>query len=357
MSERFRTPLIAVGLALVLTVAMLLVVGAPPFRALRLLWDGSFGSVSKINDTFMAWVPLVLAAAGLLVTFQAGLWNIGVEGQIIMGAIGASWIARSVEAPTVVVVPLAIAAGAVFGLLWALIPGYLRTRFGVHEIFSGVALFFVAGAAAVYLIIGPWARSGVASTSGTDIFDMRAWLPTIGGNRVSPVAAVLAVGAVVGVWALLRGTRFGLRLKAVGRNPASARLIGISSERYVLAAFAICGALAGVAGSMQALGFHHKLVPSISGGFGFLGILVVLLASFAAVWIAPIALFFAAIQVGGIQLSLRLGIDSSLAGVVQGILVLSVLLTAGWQARRTRRRTAALEMEMLPSAPTQVGGR
>ena len=257
---RYRTALISVGLALLVTIGLLLIVGAPPFRALRLLWDGSFGTTDKINDTLMSWVPLVLAAAGLLITFQAGLWNIGVEGQIIMGAIGASWVARSVEGPSGVVVPLAIVVGAIFGALWALIPGYLRTRFRVHEIFSGVALFFVAGAAAVYLIIGPWARGGTASTSGTDLFDSRSWLPVVGGNRLSPVAAVLAIAAVVGVWALLRGTRFGLRLKAVGRNPASARLMGIRADRYMLAAFALCGALAGVAGSMQALGFHHNAV-------------------------------------------------------------------------------------------------
>lgn len=354
MPIRYRVPLLSALLAVLVTLSLLLVVGAPPLRALRLLWEGSFGTTAKINDTFMAWVPLVLAAAGLLVTFQAGLWNIGVEGQIIMGAIGATWVARAVPGPSGVTVPLAILAGAVFGALWALLPGILRTRFRVHEIFSGVALYFVAGAVAIYLIIGPWTRAGVASTSGTDVFDSRAWLPTIGGNRLSPLAAVLAVTAVVGVWALLRGTRFGLRLKAVGRNPASARLMGIRSERYVLSAFAICGALAGVAGSVQALGFHHKLVPSISGGFGFLGVLVVLLASFAAAWIAPLALFFAAIQVGSIQLSLRLQIDSSLAGVVQGVLVLFVLLTTGWQARRSRRAAAA-ELDLLPAAPTAMG--
>jgi simple sugar transport system permease protein len=322
---------------------------------MRLLWDGSFGSTTKINDTLMTWVPLVLAAAGLLVTFQAGLWNIGVEGQIIMGAIGASWAARTFVGPSGIVVPVAILAGALFGALWALLPGLLRTRFRVHEIFSGVALYFVAGAVAIYLIIGPWSRAGVASTSGTDLFDPRVWLPTIGGNRLSPVAAVIAIAAIVGVWALLRGTRFGLRLKAVGRNPASARLMGIGSKRYVLAAFAICGALGGAAGAIQALGFHHKLVPSISGGFGFLGILVVLLSGFAARWIGPLALFFAAIQVGSTQLSLREGIDSSLAGVMQGILVLFVILVGGWQARRTRRSGTVDGLELLPAAPTAVG--
>jgi simple sugar transport system permease protein len=222
-----------------------------------------------------------------------------------------------------------------------MIPGYLRTRFQVHEIFSGVALFFVAGSIAVYLIIGPWSRAGIASTSGTDLFDERAWLPTFGSVRVSPVAILLALAAVVGIFFLLRGTRYGLRLQAVGSTPASAFLMGIPTSRYMLSAFAFCGALAGIAGTVQATGFHHKLVPSISGAYGFLAVLVVLLSGFRARWIAPIALFFAAVQVGSTQLSLRLQIDSSLAGVIQGVLVLAILVVGGWQGRRLSRMAAA----------------
>jgi simple sugar transport system permease protein len=339
--KRSRTGLISIGVALVITVGLLFAVDAPPLEALRLLWEGSFGTKAKISDTFMAWVPLVLAAAGLLVTFQAGLWNIGVEGQIVLGAIGASWVAREVSAPSGIVLPLTIVAGAAFGAMWAIVPGYLRTRFRVHEIFSGVALYFVAGSIAVYLIIGPWSRAGIASTSGTDIFDTRAWLPTFGGVRLSWVAVLLAVGAVAGVYVLLRGTRYGLKLKAVGSSQPSAFLMGIPTSRYMLSAFAVCGALAGIAGTVQAIGFHHKLVPSISGAYGFLGVLVVLLSGFRARWIAPIALFFAAVQVGSTQLSLRLQIDSSLAGVTQGVLVLAILLVGGWQGRRIVRGAAA----------------
>jgi len=340
---QWRTALVSLVLAIGITLLLLVLVDAPPLEALRLLWDGSFGSDTKIADTLMAWVPLVVAAAGLLVTFQAGLWNIGVEGQIIMGAIGASWVARSVTGPSWLVVIAAFAAGIALGVGWALVPGTLRTVFRVHEIFSGVALFFVAGGLAIYLIIGPWSRAGIASTSGTDPFPTASWLPTIGRLRLSIVAVVVAVMAVVAVAVLLRGTRYGLRLKAVGRNPASAFLMGIATSRSMLSAFAVCGALGGIAGTVQAIGFHHKLVPSISGGYGFLGILVVLLAGFRTAWIAPIALFFAAILVGSTQLSLRLQIDSSLAGVVQGVLVLLILLTGGWQARRTRIAEAEAE--------------
>jgi simple sugar transport system permease protein len=342
--DRYRTGIISVGIALGVTLGLLVLVDAPPFEALQLLWEGSFGSGAKLTGTLATWVPLVLTASGLLVTFQAGLWNIGAEGQIILGAIGASWMAREMGGPTFVIVVATIIGGAAFGALWALIPAYLRTRFQVHEIFSGVALYFVALSVTVYLIIGPWSRVGIASTGGTDLFDEKAWLPTLfrlnigtfGSVRIS-TGLVLALVAVVSVYYLLRGTRYGLRVKAVGQGQPSAFLMGIPTSRYMMSAFLICGALAGLAGAMQATDFQHKLVPGISGNYGFLAVLVVLLAGFRAKWIGPIALFFAAVLVGSTQLSLRLSIDSSLAGVIQGVLVLSILLTGGWQARRLRR--------------------
>lgn len=332
--RRAATYVAGVAVALAVTALLLVVVDAPPLEALRLLWEGSFGSTAKLSDTLMSWIPLVITAAGLTITFQAGLWNIGAEGQIVAGAIGATWIARSLGGPSPLVITVTTLVGGLFGALWALLPGYLRARFGVNEIFSGVASNFLAGAIAVYLIIGPWSRAGIASTSGTDLVPARAWLPTLGVQRISLVAVALAVAVIVAVYVLMRGTRYGLRLKAVGKAPASALLMGISPKRYTLSAFVLCGLLAGTAGSLQVTGFHHKLVPSISGGYGFLAVLVVLLANFRVVWIAPIALFFAAVQVGSTQLSLRLSIDSSLAGVMQGVLVLVILLAGGWQARR-----------------------
>ena len=345
--ERLKVPAISVAFALAATWILLIVVDAPPVDALWQIWNGSFGRVAKIPDTLIAWVPLALAAAGLIVTFQAGMWNIGVEGQIVMGAIGSAWVVRELTGPAPIVIAVAFAVGAVFGAGWALIPGYLRTRFGVHEIFSGVALFFVAGSIAVFLIIGPWSRAGIASTSGTDPFDQRYWLPTAGGDGYSWLAIAVAIVAIVTVAVLMKGTRYGLRLKAVGENSNSAFLMGIRTNAYMLSAFALCGAMAGIAGTVQALAFHHKLVPSISGNYGFLAILVVLLSGFRALWTAPIALFFAAMLVGSTQLSLRLDIDSSLAGVIQGMLVLFIMLVGGWQARRSRRARSALATQAL----------
>ena len=306
----------------------------------QVMFDGSWGSPEKAAQTLMVWVPIVLAAAGLCLTFAAGMWNIGIEGQIVLGAIGASWVAREVGGPSLVVVPLTLIAGALLGMLWALLVGVLRTKGGVNEIFGGLGLDFVATSLTIYLIIGPWARTGVASTSGTNPFRTEAWLPRV-GDILSPVAIAVALLGVLAVYVLLRGTLFGLRLKAVGRNRESSHLLGIPTSRYLLGSFAICGILAGLAGTVQATGFHHKLVPSVSGNYGFLGILVVLLAGFQVRWIAPIALFFASIGVGSSQLQLRLGLDSSLGGVVQGVLVLFAIFSLGWQMRTRRRREEA----------------
>ena len=344
--QRARPTLTALAVAFAFAAGLLWLADAPPFEAFRLIIDGAFGSADRTSATLLAWVPLVLASAGLVVTFAAGLWNIGVEGQIIFGAIVATWVAREVPGPTEVVIPLIIVAGIVGGAVWALFAGVLKTRFKVNEIFGGLGLDFVAAGMATYLVIGPWQRAGIASTSGTDLFRMEAWMPTVEafGTQWPVIPILLALIAVFGVYLLMRGTLFGLRLKAVGQSPKSAFLLGIPTNRYLLSAFLIGGGLAGIAGAVQVTAFHHKLVPAISGGYGFLGILVVLLAGFNAKWIAPIALFFTMIATGSTQLDLRLGLDSAIGEVLQGQIVLFVLLGGGlalWM--RHRRRRAELE--------------
>jgi simple sugar transport system permease protein len=349
--ERARRPVSTAGAllaAFLVAVLLLWLVGAPPFEALGLIWEGAFGSADKTANTFLAWVPLVLAAAGLIVTFAAGLWNIGVEGQIVMGAIFATWVARVVPGPTEVVIPLTIVAGVVGGMFWALLAGVLKTYGKVNEIFGGLGLDFLAAGLATYLVIGPWAREGVASTSGTDIFRSEAWMPTVEafGTKWPVIPIALAILAVIAVHYLLRGTVFGLRLKAVGQSPRSSFLMGIPTNLYLLGAFAIGGGLAGIAGAAQTSAFHHKLVPAISGGYGFLAILVVLLAGYDARWVAPIALFFIMIATGSTQLELRLGLDSAFGDVLQGQLVLFVLFGGGWAVwMRNRRRRLRMQEE------------
>ncbi len=169
---------------LVLTTLALLAVGANPIQAYQTMWNGAFGNPAKFGDVIIAWVPLALASIGLLITFTAGLWNIGIEGQIILGAIFTAWAARTFDLPSPILIPLLFLAGMVGGALWALLAGALKTYGKVHEIFGGLGLNFIATSISIYLIIGPWKLPGIASTSGTAPFRPAAWLPTF-SNAVS----------------------------------------------------------------------------------------------------------------------------------------------------------------------------
>ncbi len=324
-------------LALLVSAAILIAIGASPLDAFGLIWNGAFGSSARLAYVLTAAAPVLLCAAGLLITFGAGLWNIGIEGQVVMGAIFTTGVLRWLQPslpPTFVLILGALGA-ALGGALWAILAGLLKRYGNVNEIFGGLGLNFIAGSLTVYLVLGPWKRPGIGSTSGTEPFPPTLWLPGFPKFQVSAVEIMLALAAIVAVWFFLRGTYFGLRLKAIGKNVRSAYTLGISTDRHLLLAFAICGALAGLAGWVLIVGTsaRHNLFPLISGGYGFLAILVVLLANLSAAWSVPISIFFAAIAMGSLQLALQRQLDSSLGGVIQGLLVLSVLITQGVRAR------------------------
>lgn len=332
----------AVLLALVFTTLVLLLAKAPPFQAYANIISGSIGSVNKLSDTLVAWVPLILVTSGLLLTFSAGLWNIGIEGQITLGAIFTTWALRLLQptdAPGWIALIIAMLAGMIGGGLWAVLAGSLKVFGGVNEIFSGLGLNFVATAITLWLIFGPWKRPGVGSMSGTEPFQQYLWLPMLPGLRLSPWALVVALIVLVIVFLLLQGTYFGLRLKAVGRNPRSAFLLGIPTTRYMLLAFLLCGAFAGLAGAMQVTAVYHRLIPSISSGYGFLGMLVAMLVNYSPLWAALVAFGFAVLNIGSIQLPIVLKLDSTLSGVLQGALVLSVLLMDGVRRRIMARKS------------------
>jgi general nucleoside transport system permease protein len=331
----------AVLLALLFTTIVLILAGAPPLDAYRNILFGAFSSVRRFSDVLVAWVPLLLSSAGLLVTFRAGLWNIGIEGQITLGAIFSTGMLRmllNVEISPWLALTLAILAGMVGGALWASLAGALKTFGGVNEIFGGLGLNFVATAITLWLIFGPWKRPGIGSMSGTEPFPMEFWLPTLTGLRLSIWSIVIAVVVVILIYLLLQGTYFGLRLKAVGRNMRASFLLGVPTNRYMMLAFIICGACAGLAGSIQVVGVYYRLIPAISSGYGYLGLLVAMLVNYQALWVAPVSLFFAALNIGSIQLPIVLKLDSTLAGVLQGALVLFVVIMNGVRQQFIKRQ-------------------
>src|SRR4030043_436898 len=241
---------LAVVVAFVLSAMLLLVAGASPLDAFALIFSGAFGSSGKLAYVMTAWVPVLLCSAGLLVTFASGFWNIGIEGQVVMGAIFATGLMQALQHSfhPVIVLILAAFAGLLGGACWGMLAGVLRLYGNVNEIFGGLGLNFIAGSLTVYLVLGPWKRPGIGSTSGTEPFPPSLWLPSFKGFQVSPIEVLLGLMAMALVGWALRGTHFGLQLKAIGKNLRAAFLKGIPVQQHMLSAFGLCGALAGLAG-------------------------------------------------------------------------------------------------------------
>jgi general nucleoside transport system permease protein len=328
--------LAAIVMALAFTTLVLLLAGAPPLEAYKNILTGSIGSVKKFSDVLVAFVPLLLVTTGLLVTFTTGLWNIGIEGQITLGAIFSTAALRFLQGtalPPGLIILISILSGLIGGVLWAALAGALKTFGGVNEIFGGLGLNFVAISFTLWLIFGPWKRPGIGSMSGTEPFPNQLWLPMIAGSRLSIWSLMIGFVCLIIVYVLLQNTYFGLRLKAVGKNMQASFLLGIPTTRYMMASFMICGSMAGLAGAIQVVAVYHRLIPSISSGYGYLGLMVAMLINFQALWVVPVALFFAALNIGSIQLPIVLKLDSTLSGVLQGALVLCVIIMDGVRRR------------------------
>ncbi|NJP06174.1 MAG: ABC transporter permease [Chloroflexaceae bacterium] len=332
-------PLLALLGALAFTTLVLLAVGSPPYPPYWLLFAGVLSSPVRLADMLMLAAPLLLCSSGLTLTFAAGLYNLGIEGQVIIGAVFAMVPLRWwPELSPVALWLLTFGMGALGGMSWALLTAWLRVYGRVNEIFAGLGLNFVATGVTLYLVLGPWKREGSASTSGTEPLDQAIRLPTIEGLRLAPLAPLLALVLLVLVWWLLRQTRWGLSLRATGLNAVAAERFAVPSRRRMIEAMAGCGVLAGLAGTIQVLAVFHTLTPSISSGIGLLALLVTLLVQAHPLLILPVVLFFALLSVGSTQLPLQLQIDSSIGGVLQGALVLCMLLLRGLQQRWSQAR-------------------
>ena len=312
--------------SMVFIILLLILFGADPFEAFDSMWKGAFGTQDKFLSTAAFWVPLLLASTGLLVTFSTGLWNIGIEGQIVAGAIAASAVALNLSASKPIMLIFEILAAMSAGALWAVISAVLKTRGKVNEIFSGLALTNLAIILTNYLISGPWQPPEGGTFRGTQPFSPEALFPLFRNSRFSILSLILASAALGIVAYILSNTIWGLKLKALGKNPYSAFLLGVSSEKETVLAMAFCGALAGLGGAVRVLSWFDSLRQSISGGIGYLALLVVMLAAFRVVLVPFIAFFFSSVLTGSISLQLKTQLHSSLGGILTGVMVLLVLL-------------------------------
>ena len=280
--------LAAVGVALLISGLVLWFVGGDPVRAFLHIAEVAFGSVGALSDTLVKATPLILTGLACSLAFRMRLWNIGAEGQFLLGAWGASAVVLlpilPAGTPAIVVIPVMMVFGALAGGAWGFIPGILRARLGVNEIITSLMLNYVALSWIQYWVFGPWSEGGFQQT---EAFPPEAWLPRLTDFAEQfPILGGLTVhlGLVFGIvlaaimWVVLERTRWGYEIKLIGDNPRAARYAGIDIAKKIVIVFVISGALAGLGGMSEVTGVVHRLQDRISPGYGFTAIIIAYLA-------------------------------------------------------------------------------
>ena len=300
-----------------------------PWEAYAVFFRGAFGSWYALSETFKRMIPLLLVGVGLSLSFRAQVLNIGAEGQILLGAIAASWVALFSGVPSFLMLPFMFILGFLAGAGWALVPAVLKVRFAVNEVLSSLMLNYVAFNVVLYLIGGPWKGKGVRGFTYTDTFPETGWLGTIGETRVPYFTLVAGLLVAVMGYFFLKKATLGFELRIVGSSPDTARLLGISEGRITLLVMFLSGGLAGFAGVGEVAGIHHLLRhPShISLGYGYTGIIVAWLARANPLATIVTALLFGALISGGDALKVSLGIPFHVVSVLNGLILLFLIST------------------------------
>lgn len=328
-----RTLLALVGALLALSLIVLLL-GANPLGALRAIVSGALGNTFNIGQTVMIASLLTLTGLAALIPFSARLWNVGAEGQMFAGAIGAAATGITLPGtlPPIVLVPLAILVAAAAGAAWGAIPGLLKARFDTSEIVVSLMLNFVAIGLATLVISEVWPQGFAPQTEY--VADNATLLRFLPGTLVD-AGVFLALVAAGAAWVVMNRTAIGFSITALGANDRAARLAGIRTARVTVATFVLGGAFAGLAGAIAVLGIHHSLVSGFSANFGFLGIAVALLARLNPAWVVPSALLLAIARVGSNGLQASTGLSPSIGEVLVAALIVLLMVTGVIRFRYT----------------------
>lgn len=351
-------PVLAMVIALVVGVLLLFLLGTDPIEAYSALIQGALGNISGITQTLTKATPLLLVGLGICIAFRGGVINIGGEGQIVVGALAATAFGVGFrDLPALVLLPLTLISGAAAGLIWGGIPGLLKARLGVNEILTTVMMNQIALRLMNFLLRGPMLDPEHVA-AGTSIPQSAAlpesiWLPRLVPRTLFHSGAILAVLLALAVYFLLWRTTIGYRIRAVGLNPHASRYAGIPVAKYVTLSLALSGMLCGLAGAVEVLGVHHRMLEGLSGGYGFSGIVAALFGKLHPLGAIPASALFGALLVGADKMQRAVQVPSALAIALQGLVVLFVVSSDLYVRRRTRRRVG----DDGPAGPPAAEGK
>jgi general nucleoside transport system permease protein len=313
-------PLTAVFLAGVIGALLLWLSGASPWEAYTALYQGAFGDANAVGRTLEKATPLILGGLAVAFAFKAGLFNIGGQGQLLMGAIIAGAIGFSLTGlPAIIHMPLALLIGSLMGALFAAIAGALRTYTGAHEVITTIMLNFIAINITDYFANGPWKAEGIIAR--TPAIQEAAAIPVW---RSLPTGFFIAVVVSIITWYLLFRTTLGYEIRTVGLNPNAAHYAGIKVARTIILTMAISGFLAGMGGAIETLGVVGRYQPGFNSGLGFDGITIALLARTHPLGVIPAALLVGAMQAGSSQMQYDANVQSQIIDVIQALILFFV---------------------------------
>jgi len=309
---------------------MFLVFGINPLFALSEIFMGSFGSFFGLKETVTKSIPLILIGGGLTLAFRAKFWNIGAEGQLLMGAIFGTWVGLNwgphLSAPAVIA--LMFLAGFLGGALWGVIPAFLKIRFSINEVVSTLMMNYICAEFLTFLIVGPWKGKTKFGFPYTDELPASATLALLPNSRIHYVTLLIAILAVTVLAIIVYKTKFGYEVRVIGENPDAAKYAGIDFFKTTLIIMAISGGVAGLAGVGEAAGIHrHLSYPlSISSGYGFTAIIVAWLAKLNPAYVLVSGLFFAGILVGGDAIQISIGLPAATVHIFNGTLLVFLIM-------------------------------
>jgi len=336
--ERYAPYLLGIAASLVLFSIILLAFGYNPITSLSGLVTGSFGTVFLASETFVLMAPFLLAALAFLVAFKARFYNIGVEGQLYIGALFAYLAGSQLGGfPSVAAIPLVFLASAGGGILWLALPLVMRIKLQVNEIFPTLVMNFIALDIVNWLTAGP-IKDPHSGNLQTAFLPQSTWLPIlIQGTRFN-LGIIIAALAAVGVFFILYKSVLGFEIRASGANPRAAKSGGVDVSRSIAAVGLLSGGLAGLAGMVVVTGAEHLLAQNFSPGYGYQGIAVAAVGAFHPLGALVAAVLYSALSIGGESLQASAGIPIELIYALQAIVVLSVLIVQRWLTSRPRGR-------------------
>jgi general nucleoside transport system permease protein len=325
MLARLARPVASLLLTAALIALVLLVLGASPLLVFAALWEGAFGNWLAATDTLVKATPLVFTGLAVSIAFRGALWNIGAEGQLLVGALAATALGIALEGwPRPLAVALVLAGGALGGALWSAVCGWLRERRDVSEVISTIMLNFVAAQLLSYAVHGPLmepSRSYPKSAPIARAAELWTFAPP---SRLN-AGMILALALALGSWLWLFHSPSGFELRAMGRNRRVAAFFGIPVARLGIAAMALSGALAGLGGAVQVSAITHRLYESFSPGWGYEAIAVALVARLNPLGVTLTALLFGALDNGSQAMQRSQGVSPELVQVIQGVAILILL--------------------------------